>query len=191
MTTFPIQAGRRHAGGFALMEVLIAVVVLAFGLLGLAAMLMTSQKSNSSSYARQLAVQTAYDIIDRMRVNGAGTYAGNYAFSNLTTSGAAAASATPGVDCNSTSCSASELAAFDLNYWSAYDLKQLPNGSGAVSAVTATGAGINLSTVTVTVQWDDGPAQARLGAATTTATATPNLARFVAQTVIQSVNGAP
>ena len=165
-----------------MMEVLIAVVILAFGLLGLAAMLMASQKSNNSSYARQQAVQSAYDIVDRMRVNSAAAIAGSYNVDNLTTGGAAVATAA-GLNCNvgTANCSATQLATYDLNYWTAKDLAQLPNGSGKVFIETY---GANNTKVTVTVQWDDGPAQARLGKATATPPATPNLAQFIVTTLL-------
>lgn len=171
------------AGGFALMEVLIAVVILAFGLLGLAAMLMTSQKSNNSSYARQQAVQSAYDIVDRMRANSAAAIAGSYGFDNRTSGTAAAVPTTmPSVDCNLTTatCSATQLAVYDIYYWTKTDLGQLPNGSGKVEIAPL---GTNNTRVTVTVQWDDGPAQTKLGTAATVGTSN-NLAQFIVETLL-------
>lgn len=61
------KAAKRGAG-FALLEVLIALVVLAFGMIGIAGMLLVAHKANSSSYLKQQAVQSAYDIIDRVRL---------------------------------------------------------------------------------------------------------------------------
>lgn len=171
---------RLRQTGFALIEVLVAVLVLAFGMLGLAAMLMAGHKSNSSSYAKQQAVQSAYDIVDRIRANSQAAINGSYTVSNLS-SGGAAVLPSLGTDCNVAVCTPAQLAGFDLYYWQAKDLTQLPNGSGAI-AIAASGASNTL--VTVTVQWDDQPAQAKLGAASASASGAANLARFVVQTVL-------
>ena len=55
--------------GFTLIEVLIAMIVLAVGLLGLAGLQATSLRNNQSAYNRIKATQLAYDIADRMRAN--------------------------------------------------------------------------------------------------------------------------
>lgn len=157
--------------GFALIEVLISLVVLAFGMLGLAAMLIIGNKANSSSYLKQQAIQSAYDIVDRMRANKAQAVLGAY-------NQASAPAGAP--DCTTAVCSSAQVAAFDLSYWFSTDLAQLPSGAGSV---TSAAAGAN-TLVTVTVQWDDKPAQAKLGAASTTVTATPNLAQFTIKTLL-------
>lgn len=53
--------------GSSLLEVLVAVVILAFGLLGLAGLQATSVKSSHSAYQRSQATLLAYDMADRMR----------------------------------------------------------------------------------------------------------------------------
>ena len=55
--------------GFTLIEVLIAMIILAVGLLGLAGLQATSLRNNQSAYNRSVATQLAYDIADRMRAN--------------------------------------------------------------------------------------------------------------------------
>src|SRR5664280_455779 len=55
--------------GFTLLEVLIAMLVLAVGLLGLAGLQATSLRNNQSAYNRSQATQLAYDLADRMRNN--------------------------------------------------------------------------------------------------------------------------
>lgn len=64
--------------GFTMIEVLVALVVLSIGLLGVAALQLTSLRSNHSSAMRSQATFLAYDIIDRMRANRADALAGNY-----------------------------------------------------------------------------------------------------------------
>ena len=55
--------------GFSLLEVLVGLLILAIGLLGLAAMQMVSLRQNADAYLRSQATLQAYDIIDRMRAN--------------------------------------------------------------------------------------------------------------------------
>jgi type IV pilus assembly protein PilV len=57
--------------GFTLTEVLIAVLVLAVGLLGLAGLQLAGMKSNHSAYLRSQATIVAYDLLDRMRADPA------------------------------------------------------------------------------------------------------------------------
>lgn len=64
--------------GSSLLEVLIAVVILAFGLLGLAGLQATSVKSSHSAYQRSQATLLAYDIVDRMRAARAAAIAGRF-----------------------------------------------------------------------------------------------------------------
>lgn len=61
--------GRRRAAGFSLLEVLIAVLVLAFGLLGFALLQTTSVRFVQSSNYRTQATNLAYDLLDQMRSN--------------------------------------------------------------------------------------------------------------------------
>jgi type IV pilus assembly protein PilV len=61
------QASR--ARGFTLVEALVALVVLSIGLLGVAALQLTSLRANTSASSRSQATFLAYDITDRMRAN--------------------------------------------------------------------------------------------------------------------------
>jgi len=61
--------------GSSLLEVLISVVILSIGLLGLAALQITSHKNNHSAQFRTDAVVQAYSLIDRMRLNKSESYA--------------------------------------------------------------------------------------------------------------------
>lgn len=72
MTT-PTGASSRLASqrGFSLMEVLIAMLVLAIGLLGLAALQTQGLRFSNDSYVRSQSTTLAYDIIDTIRVNRA------------------------------------------------------------------------------------------------------------------------
>ena len=118
--------------GFTLIEVLIAMVVLAVGLLGLAGLQVTSLKNNQSAYNRSQATQLAYDLADRMRANIAGvaTY----------TTGMAAAIA----NCknNTTGCSPVEMAINDLYEWNCAVAGGCENNTPPIPATLPGGQGI-------------------------------------------------
>jgi type IV pilus assembly protein PilV len=59
----------RRAAGLGLIEVLVAVAILAFGLLGLAAMQATTLRNNQSASERSEAAIATYAILERMRAN--------------------------------------------------------------------------------------------------------------------------
>jgi type IV pilus assembly protein PilV len=64
---FPIK--RKTQRGTTLVETLVALVVLSVGLLGIAALQMTSLRNNRGAHMRSQAQVLAYDIADRMRAN--------------------------------------------------------------------------------------------------------------------------
>lgn len=166
--------------GMSLIEVLIAFVILAIGLLGIASMLILSSKANNSSYAKQAAVQCIYDIFEKIRANYQAAINGNYNISNINSSGTPTLPPSPGVMCNQSPCSSSQLAAYDTWYWLTHDVNKLPSGSGSITSSPAPGAGGN-TLITVTVQWDDSLAQNLVGASSAPA---PN-SNYV-QLIVQS-----
>jgi len=129
--------------GFTLLEVLVALVVLACGLLGAAGVVISGERMASSSSLHTIAQQYAYEITDRMRANSAAVSSGSYALS----SGSTASSTT---NCLTTTCSTGAMAQYDLAQWQT-ELQALPNGAGTV---TTTASGSQTSIV-VTVQWTE------------------------------------
>ncbi|HTT09205.1 MAG TPA: type IV pilus modification protein PilV [Gammaproteobacteria bacterium] len=123
--------------GFTLIEVLVAVLVLAIGMLGIAALIVQGMRYNHDSYLRSQVSTLAYDIIDRMRINRAN--AANYV-SNYTAQTPAGGNA-----CDYTLAAS---AANDLGCWNNEVDFALPPGS--TSSITTTG-----SQYTVTLSWTD------------------------------------
>ena len=60
---------RRNQRGVSLLEVLVAVLILSFGLLGLASLQMTTLRNNQSSFERSRAVMAIYSIADSLRAD--------------------------------------------------------------------------------------------------------------------------
>ena len=69
---------RQAQTGMTLVEVLVTMVLISVGLLGVAALQLTSLKNNQESYVRSQAAMLAADMLDRMRSNQTGFNAGNY-----------------------------------------------------------------------------------------------------------------
>ena len=116
----------RAAAGFTLLEVLITIVVVAFGLLGLAGLQVFALKNNQSAGMRIAATGLASDIVDRMKSNFGGVVAGGYNQPNTS----AYNTAVPG--CNAGGCTANELAQNDLKEWRDRVVATLPGGDGIV-----------------------------------------------------------
>ncbi len=100
---------RTHAG-VTLIEVLIAIVLMAVGLIGIAALQTAAISSNVLANQYTQAATLAQNIIERMRANREGVLSGAY----LRPAGAIAA---PGIDCSTTVCTATQQAAWDLAVW--------------------------------------------------------------------------
>ena len=66
------HATAARQGGFTLLEVMVAIVILSFGMLGVAGLMITGLQFTHSAQQRTIATQLAYDMIDRMRSNQAG-----------------------------------------------------------------------------------------------------------------------
>ena len=99
--------------GFTLLEVLVALVILAVGLLGLAGMQMSGLKNTNDSRYRTTAATLARDIADRMHANTKGMYVDN-AYANVSGSNDVACS-TPPTNCDAgNECTTAQIAAYDL-----------------------------------------------------------------------------
>lgn len=120
------------ARGFSLLEVMIALLVLSIGLLGLAGLQTLSLKFNHQSYERTQATLLIYDIMDRILSNPLAAQAGNFD----SVPAASLASAYPSAaSCQTTGCSTSALANYDINAWKTQleTSKVLAQGTGSIT----------------------------------------------------------
>ncbi|WP_372865580.1 type IV pilus modification protein PilV [Spongiibacter sp.] len=120
----------RAQRGTTLIEVLIAILVTATGVMGAAAMQINSVKYNQMAKFRSAAVFLANDISDRMRANRPVALAGGYDI--------AAADGSPTGD---------EINARDLREWLSELAVRMPQGDGAIIR--------DGNRFTIVVSWDE------------------------------------
>lgn len=87
--------------GFSLIEVLITILIVSFGLLGMAGLIISGARSNNIAHYRSVASKQIEDIADRMRANRSGILAGVY--DNLT------ATIPTSTDCATNACSETQI----------------------------------------------------------------------------------
>ena len=117
----------KRPSGIALLEALVALVILAFGVLGLLWMHQQALAQQRQQLMRTVATGIADDLAERMRLNAPQRALYAKAWGN----GTAAAS-----DCTATACTRQELAAWDMQQLQQILQSQLPEGDAAVFALT-------------------------------------------------------
>jgi type IV pilus assembly protein PilV len=139
--------------GLTLMEILVTMFILAVGLLGVASMQVRAVQDSSNASYRSIAIFYANDIVDRIRANPAAqaTYAdeGNASADN----------------CFANTCTAAQMAGYDIQTWLTNIGDALPAGSGELSVAAG-----NL--YTVEVNWTDRVEQGANAIATSRVTLT-------------------
>jgi type IV pilus assembly protein PilV len=110
----------KNAGGFTLVEVLIALIILSVGMLGIAGLYVHSMQAGRTSLFRHHAVTLAGDVADRIRANPrAGPAYALAGGNNNCVNG--------GVD-----CTPGQMAANDIFLWDQQAADTLPNGTVTV-----------------------------------------------------------
>ena len=133
--------------GFTLIEVLVTLVILTFGLLGIAGLMAKGQRASFEAFQRQQAISIATDMAERLRANRHQT-AAYVAAAPLTTplgqgsqyKDLLAASIT---DCGTYTCTTAQLAAYDIALWDGilvgYSEAQVTGGAKVGGIVNARG----------------------------------------------------
>lgn len=131
-------AHRNNQSGFTLLEVMVAVFVLAIGLLGMAHLQVTTLKANQSASLKSQANILASDIIDRMRANSKNARQQQYVIA---------------LNKDLTNDNLTTIAENDLYEWRQSLANILPSGNGAITCPVYV---VNTEYVcTVTIQWSD------------------------------------
>lgn len=128
-------------GGFTIIEVLVALVVLSVGMLGIAGLYVVTLQSGGTAIYRTQAVNLAADMADRIRANR--TAGAAYA------AGAAGALVCTGA--GAVDCSPADLAGDDVLQWNTELAASLPDGGGDIAVAGAAAP----FTYTITVTWSE------------------------------------
>lgn len=144
MTSF-----RSTQRGSSLLEVLVAILIMSFGLLGLAGMTASSLQYSKMAQYQTIGTQLAASYGDSVRANVPGFSAGNYDMTTAYTG--ATASITVPACTTATKCTSAELAAIDRAEWTNSLRRHLPAGSAYVTR----DVGNNVLAADVWVMWAD------------------------------------
>lgn len=168
------SARRRLAAGFTLIEVLVTLVVLMFGLLGTAGLMVRGQRASYEAYQRQQALAIATEIAERMRANSrnAAEYALAAPVADPLGTGVrfnAIGGAVPNCGPGGVVCTDVQLAAYDTALWdgllagvtevelaTGLNVGGLANARGCIAATGAAaivGAGLTGTSWRVQVAW--------------------------------------
>jgi type IV pilus assembly protein PilV len=129
---------QKKQSGATIVEILVAVLILSFGLLGMAALQTRALQGNQSSFQRSQAIMLVNYIMDAMRIDRENARGGNYNINNV---------------CGSAGISGTTLDKNNLREWLEASANNL--GGNAESPVCGSVVcNVNYS-CTVTIQWDD------------------------------------
>ncbi|HEY8537471.1 MAG TPA: type IV pilus modification protein PilV [Steroidobacteraceae bacterium] len=129
----------RSLRGFSMVEALVALVVLAAGMLGIASLYVVTLQTSGSAIYRMQAVNLASDIADRIRANRQAGAA--YAASPPTS---------PPSSCQAAVCTEQQMADYDFYWWHQQVQEALPGNPTGTIEVTAGPGDANSYTITIT-----------------------------------------
>jgi len=138
---------KARAGGFSIVEALVALIVLSVGMLGIAALYVESLRAGRSAVYHTQAVNLAADMADRIRAN---RVAGAAAW-------ALAAGGNPApLNCMTANCSPVQLAQDDQARWLQAIQRQLPgDGVATPDGTIAVNEAAVPDQYTITVTWSE------------------------------------
>lgn len=137
----------RQSAGFTLLEILVSLLVISIGLLGMAGVQALSINNTNTARMRGIAAIKAESLAGAMHANTAywQNVSGTVTQSTLPTAGS----------CGSSSCTASQVAGYDVSQWSSElsaSTLALPSASGTFSCASSTSAPVSC---TITVSWQE------------------------------------
>ena len=139
----------KNSSGVGLIEVLIAMLVVAIGILGYVGLQVNAKRTGYEAIQRSTAVYLINDIIERMRSNSVGVFAGSYTVLNLGNN--SLGDAAP-VCADPINCTSLQTANIDLWEWEQRLDGATEGGRGGL--VTPRGCiNVNNGFVTVAVAW--------------------------------------
>lgn len=154
------SASRRPArlrlqGGASLIEVLVAILLVALGVLAMASMQVNAMRMAKTNEFRAMGALLAADLADRMRANRAAVFlrstpggpaSNQYLFTEKypANGDATVGGSAPECDKTSVSCTEADMAAFDLLAWRRAVAASLPGGWARIAEVDGTNNAVDL-----------------------------------------------
>jgi type IV pilus assembly protein PilV len=140
----PLTRLAAQQAGFTLIEVMISLLILAFGMLGMTALQNEALKFNHAAFIDSQAQFLLTDMAERIRANR-----GNSAYQILFTQ------PTPSVitNCATGPCSPNDIAVYDINQWRSKvtNTAILPNGESNITYDTTT----KIFTISIRYDWSN------------------------------------
>ncbi|MDG1733511.1 MAG: type IV pilus modification protein PilV [Thalassotalea sp.] len=124
--------------GFTLLEVLITMSILAFGMLGVAKLQLNSLRDTQNAQFQTKANLFVQQMATHITANNSVLNSYQLNFKQQPNAS---------IDCQVSSCSPSEIAQYDLMQWHQSISKSLPSGSAQIS--------VNNNDATIIVHWDE------------------------------------
>lgn len=152
----PAPAQRQR--GISLIESLIAIVVMALGILGILGVQMRTLADTQTGVRRAQAIRLIEDLSERMKVNP--NALGN---TNSYLLGWGATPTAP-TDCKSAACTSQQLAQYDLVQWRQSAINQLPNSDVSIFVVPDETVANNNRQLGVMVSWRENEKDTTTGA---------------------------
>ena len=157
-----VRMSSRHAG-VSLIEVLVSLVILSFGVLAVVALQLVAKRNNADAGQRTIAAQLAYDMIERMRANSYAAALNAYRTSTTNPVGLVGGTiAAPTQTCEDSTlkCTSAQIVTYDMRQWEQALLgaAETVGGSNAGGLVSPTAciegpAGGGDGTYTITIAW--------------------------------------
>jgi type IV pilus assembly protein PilV len=142
------RTGRTQELGASLLEVLIAILIMSFGLLALAGMTTASLQYSKIAQFQTIGVQLSVDLSDRMRANTDGFMSNSY--NKTTVYSSSTAAITVPACAVATACTSSEIASIDLAQWRNALRVSMPGGDAFVQRDVS-----NPLAVDIWIMWTD------------------------------------
>jgi type IV pilus assembly protein PilV len=115
--------------GVVLIEALVAILILSFGLLGVAGLQINALAFQKSSWSTHRVAELSIDIAERIRANPVAAIAGNYVYTSNYATGQSATLTVTGCRSAGSTCTAAQIASDDIAALLTKAQTRLPRGS--------------------------------------------------------------
>ena len=131
--------------GFSMIEGMVAMFVLAIGLLGLAGLQASGLKYSGNAGLRSAANHLSQDIAERAHANrdAAASYVATGPLSDTL------------FGCDTGDCTPAQLASYDMIQWQALVSSSLPDGAGTLASASVAAPDGVIVTMTITINWTE------------------------------------